>query len=153
MMTFTEILNASPDHTVLNTRALPYLPQLVYSAWADPEVLKKWWGPAGFTNTFHTFEFKPGGKWIMTMHGPDGVNYLNESVFLDIQPNQRLIIHHLSQHEFYVVATFEPAGEQKTVFTFTQVFPSAEDLKKIKTFLLEKNEENIDRLEAELATL
>jgi uncharacterized protein YndB with AHSA1/START domain len=153
MLTLAEILNASQENKVENKRELPYPPELVYKAWADPEVMKKWWGPTGFTNTFHKFELKPGGRWIITMHGPDGKDYPNESAFLDIQPNKRLIIHHISQHEFYVIATFEPSGSTKTTFTFRQIFESAEDLQKIKLFLLEKNEENIDRLEAQLAIL
>lgn len=33
--------------------------------------LKNWWGPDGFTNTFHEFNLRPNGKWILTMHGPE----------------------------------------------------------------------------------
>jgi uncharacterized protein YndB with AHSA1/START domain len=42
--------------------------------------LSRWWGPAGFTNTFEVCEFKKGGRWSFVMHGPDGRNYPNESV-------------------------------------------------------------------------
>ena len=46
-------------------------------AFSDPVRLARWWGPAGFTNTFTICEFKPGGQWSFTMHGPDGTNYPN----------------------------------------------------------------------------
>ena len=29
----------------------------------DPARIARWWGPAGFTNTIHTFDFRPGGEW------------------------------------------------------------------------------------------
>jgi uncharacterized protein YndB with AHSA1/START domain len=44
----------------------------------------QWWGPEGFANTFAQFEFKPGGRWVFVMHGPNGANYPNESVFREI---------------------------------------------------------------------
>jgi uncharacterized protein YndB with AHSA1/START domain len=36
------------------------------------------------SNTFHTFEFRPGGSWIFTMHGPDSADYANQSEFVEI---------------------------------------------------------------------
>lgn len=44
-------------------RILPDSPQQVFDAFAQAEVLARWWGPNGFTNTFELFEFKPGGRW------------------------------------------------------------------------------------------
>ena len=45
---------------------------------------KQWWGPNGFTNTFHEFDLRPGGAWRFIMHGPDGTDYPNESVFVEV---------------------------------------------------------------------
>jgi hypothetical protein len=58
--------------TFRTERVLPYPPQQVFEAFARPELLARWWGPSGFTNTFEVFEFKPGGRWKFVMHGPDG---------------------------------------------------------------------------------
>ena len=52
-------------------------PGQVYAALGDPARVARWWGPAGFTNTIHTFDFRPGGTWRLTMHGPDGKDYPN----------------------------------------------------------------------------
>lgn len=51
----------------------------VFEAFARPELLARWWGPSGFTNTFEVSEFRPEGRWRFTMHGPDGSNHPNES--------------------------------------------------------------------------
>src|SRR6478752_6252060 len=45
---------------------------LVWLAWTDPNHVGRWWGPAGFTTTTHSMDFRPGGSWRYTMHGPDG---------------------------------------------------------------------------------
>lgn len=58
---------------------------LVYMARYNPEHLKNWWGPKGFTNTFQEFDVRPGGKWKFTMHGPKKGNYKIECEFSDRQ--------------------------------------------------------------------
>jgi len=65
-----------------------------------PGRVARWWGPAGFTNTIQQFEFKPGGKWLLTMHGPDGKDYPNESRFTRIIADQVFEIEHLNGHHF-----------------------------------------------------
>jgi len=47
-------------------------PSEVFAAMSDPVRIARWWGPAGFTSTIHELELFPGGRWLLTMHGPDG---------------------------------------------------------------------------------
>lgn len=47
----------------------------VFAAIQDPQRLARWWGPDGFTNQIDIFEFRPGGRWVFTMVGPDGTAY------------------------------------------------------------------------------
>ena len=70
-------------------RTLPSSCNAVYDAFATPDVLASWWGPDGFTNSFEVFEFQVGGRRKFTMHGPDGKNYPNESVFAALEPGAR----------------------------------------------------------------
>lgn len=58
-------------------RLIAASPSEIFAAMSDASRIAKWWGPEGFTNTIHEFEFRPGGKWLLTMHGPDGTNYPN----------------------------------------------------------------------------
>jgi uncharacterized protein YndB with AHSA1/START domain len=64
----------SPDREIVTTRAIAAPPELVFKAWCDPAHLVHWWGPKGFTNTFHEFDPRPGGAWRFVMHGPDGAS-------------------------------------------------------------------------------
>ncbi|MDG0811390.1 SRPBCC domain-containing protein [Cohnella rhizosphaerae] len=84
---------------------------LVYEAWTTPEWLARWWGPKGFTNTFDVCDITPGGEWRFTMHGPDGKTYPNVSAFVEVVPQERIVIDHLSGHQFRVTATFESIAD------------------------------------------
>lgn len=150
METKSPFFSAPADRMVVTTRIFNHARELVFEAWTNPERLKNWWGPNGFTNTFYEFDLRPGGMWRFTMHGPDGTNYPNESVFVQIEAPELIIFDHLSQPQFQIVATFEELQEAKTRLTFRMIFKSAEQCNALRDFVQEKNEENFDRLELEL---
>jgi uncharacterized protein YndB with AHSA1/START domain len=86
------------------------------------------------------------------MHGPDGVDYRNESVFVEVVKPERIVFQHVSGPRFQVTATFgEQAG--KTTLTFRMLFETAAECNKVKRYAVEANEQNFDRLEAELARM
>ena len=132
------------------TRIFDVSVELLYSAWTDPEHLKNWWGPLGFTNTFYEFDLQPEGKWSFTMHGPDGKDYPNESVFKTIIPNKLLVFDHLSLPQFRVEASFETKGSNTSELVWKMTFVIESVFLSIKDFIAEKNEENLDRLAEEL---
>ena len=74
----SDILTTTPNSEIVTTRILNFPQELVFKAWSTPEHLKNWWGPKGFTNTFHEFDFREGGIWKFTMHGPERGNFENE---------------------------------------------------------------------------
>ncbi|HEV8458393.1 MAG TPA: SRPBCC family protein [Methylomirabilota bacterium] len=140
------------DREIVTTRVLNAPRELVFKAWTDPDQLVHWWGPKGFTNTFHEFDMRPGGIWRFVMHGPDGVDYQNKSVFVEVVNPERIVFDHVSGPRFQVVVTFaEQAG--KTTLTFRMRFESAAECDKVKSFAVEGNEQNLDRLEAQLAKM
>ena len=140
----------SQECEIVTTRIFNFPRQLVWKAWTDPDHLKKWWGPNGFTNTFHIFDFKVGGRWIFTMHGPEKGNYQNECTFLVIREPELLIWDRQSKPLFQVEVVFNEIDKDKTRVTFKQKFKSEEECNKLRKFVPEKNEENMDRLEIEL---
>ena|SRR6187431_61949 len=150
MLPEKEITNASPNCVVISKRMINDTIERVFDAWTNPDKLKVWWGPKGFTNTFHIFDLKPGGRWSLTMHGPDGTDYKNESIFIEIKRPEKLVWNHLSGHEFQVVTTFAKQSS-KTLVTFNMIFCSVEECDRYKVFVVDANEQNFDRLEALLA--
>ncbi len=146
----TEILQTTPDCEIRSSRIVNYSVELVFTAWTNPNHLKNWWGPKGFTNTFNEFDLRPGGKWSFVMHGPDKGNYVNECEFVLIEKPKLIVWKRISKPLFNVVAEFEEIASNQTKIIFRMVFDTADECNKIKPFAIEKNEENFDKLEMEL---
>jgi len=145
--------NDQPVHEIVTIRDVNASIRYVFKAWTDPVHLSNWWGPKGFTNTFNDFDLRPGGHWSFVMHGPDGGNYPNESIFLEIQEPALISFDHVSPPVFKVVATFEPLTDSTTRVNYRMIFNTAEERQKLMSIVPEKNEENFDRLEEELAKM
>jgi len=142
---------SSASAVLSNERVLPASPREVFAAFENSKTLAQWWGPNGFTNTFEQFEFRPGGKWVFTMHGPNGANYANESVFREIQPDSKIVIEHVSAPWFTLTVTLTPRGEQMHL-RWDQQFESADVAERMRPLCKAANEQNLDRLQAVLAS-
>jgi uncharacterized protein YndB with AHSA1/START domain len=149
----TGIISTTPDCEIVSSRIFNAQKELVFRAWSDPNHLKIWWGPAGFTNTFNEFDFRVGGKWSFIMHGPDKGNYANECEFIKIETPSLIAWKRFSKPLFQVVATFEEVSIDKTKLVFKMLFNTSDDCRKVKAFAVDKNEENFDRLENELTKM
>ncbi len=124
-------------------------PAEVFAAMANPARVARWWGPDGFTNTIHQFDFQPGGTWLLTMHGPDGKDYPNESRFTRIVPSGLFEVEHLSGHHFILSIELRPF-EQGTRIHWRQTFDTVENYERIAQFVAGANEQNLQRLAAEV---
>ncbi len=98
----------------------------MFQAWTDPKHVAQWWGPNGFTNTIYQMDVRPGGVWRFVMHGPDGVDYNNKIVYIEIVEPERLVYSHVSNPKFHVTVTFDKQGG-KTKVTMRMLFETAEE--------------------------
>lgn len=151
-MTHT-LTHPSPECTITNTREVTASIEKTFRAWTDPILLAQWWGPKGFTNTFHEHDLRPGGKWSFIMHGPDKQNYPNECVFIKIKPPVFISWNHLSKPVFQNQTSFEEISKEKTKVIFSMIFEDPDECNSLRAFILEKNEENFDKLEKVLADM
>ena len=111
---------------IVSARILDAPRERVFAAWTDPARLARWWGPKGFRNTFHEFDPRPGGVWRFIMHGPDGRDYPNRIVYVEIVKPERLVYTHVSGPKFQATATFDEQGG-KTTLTMRMLFDTAEE--------------------------
>ncbi|WP_230856232.1 SRPBCC family protein [Virgibacillus dakarensis] len=119
----------------------------VFKAFSDPGLLKKWWGPKGFSNTIHEFDMRLGGIWRYVMHGPNGVDYENKSEFIEINYNERIVLRHLEpDHKFLLEITFKKI-KNKTEIIWRMIFDTEKEYEEAKPFVKEANEQNLDHLE------
>lgn len=139
------------DVAVTNERTFSASPRAVFRAFEEPDLLACWWGPIGFTNTFEEFEFTPGGRWVFVMHGPNGASYPNESLFREIEPDSRIVIEHVVKPWFRLTVTLTPRDGQ-THLSWVQEFESPDVAAAMRPLGATFNEQNLDRLQAVLAT-
>ena len=115
---------STADREIVATRVFDAPRELVFQMWTDPRHVAQWWGPNGFTSTIQEMDVRPGGAWRLVMHGPDGTDYPNKSIFVEVVRPERIVYDHLSSPKFRSTATFDDEGG-KTVLTMRAVFKTA----------------------------
>jgi uncharacterized protein YndB with AHSA1/START domain len=134
------------------TRTVAATPEQLFAAFSDPARLTQWWGPKNFTSTFHEFDLRPGGKWRLVLHGPDGTDYPNEKEFVAVTKPARIVLRNVSQtHGFEMTIAFT-ARERGTLITWRLLFDSAAECARVRAIVTEANEQNLDRFEAHVRT-
>lgn len=102
---------------------------LIWEAWTDPEKVVNWWGPDGFTTTIHEMDFREGGEWNLTLHGPTGTNYPNRSTYREIIPLKKIVFEHFNPH--FIASILFESKEGGTEIQWNMLFDSPEQFELI----------------------
>ena len=119
------------DREIFLARDFDAKRELVWEAMTNPKHVVNWWGPRGFSTTVEEMDLRVGGAWRHVMHGPDGANYPNRSVFKEIVKPERIVFTHGGRREggsgvrFVSTWSFEQVAGGKTRVSIRMVFPSA----------------------------
>jgi len=91
-------------------------------------------------------DLRPGGLWELVMHGPDGTDYKNKSIYKEIVVNKRIVFNHFNP-DFTTTIEFEEQGEQ-THLRWHMLFNSVEEfIQVVKTFKADEGlKQNIEKL-------
>ena len=73
------------------TRAFDAPREQVWKAWTEPERVKSWWGPKGFTTPFCRIVLRVGGTNLYCMRSPEGEDYWSTGVYREIVPPERIV--------------------------------------------------------------
>jgi uncharacterized protein YndB with AHSA1/START domain len=120
------VAGGAEEREIVTTRIVDAPPELVWNAWTDPDQVGKWWGPNGFKCTVQQMDVRPGGEWRLILHGPDGTDYPNRSIYVELDKPRKIVFDHDSTPKFQMVTTFADEGG-KTRVTMRMVFKSADD--------------------------
>jgi uncharacterized protein YndB with AHSA1/START domain len=128
----TKQAESTADRDIILSRLFDAPRELVWEVWTDPRHVVNWWGPNGFSTTIHEMDVRPGGVWHHTMHGPDGKDYPNKSIFKEVIKLERIVFSHGGGEKggpganFEATWTFDAQGD-KTKVTARMVFPTRAD--------------------------
>lgn len=123
------------DRELVLTRILNAPREKVFRAWTDPEIMKQWFAPKPWTTPHVEVDLRVGGSSLVVMRGPDGTEFPNRGIYLEIVPNQRLVATDAYTKAWepsgkpfmMMVLTFEDAGAGKTKYTARVLHWSAAD--------------------------
>ena len=79
------------DRELVLTRLIKAPREKVFRAWTEPELLKQWFTPRPWTTPIVQTDVRPGGSSLMVMRDPDGNEYPNHGVYLEVVQNERLV--------------------------------------------------------------
>ena len=113
----------SADRKLVIKRVYDAPIDLVWSAWADPDQAKQWWGPRGFSAPVVELDERPGGKWRALMIAPDGTELWQHGIYRELVPKKKIVYTFVwdrePDHEMLVSIDFAAKGK-KTEITFQQ---------------------------------
>jgi uncharacterized protein YndB with AHSA1/START domain len=145
------------EREIVVTRVFDTPRAVVFKAFSDAENIGKWWGPNGFTTTVHEMDFRTGGEWRHTMHGPDGKDHPNRSVYTEIKEPERIAYDHYAYNQtdlhFRAVVSFEEQGRKTRVSLRLKVADRATRDGFVNFGAVEGGYETLGRLGAYLAKL
>jgi uncharacterized protein YndB with AHSA1/START domain len=147
------------DREIVVSRIIEGPRRLVFDAFTTAAHLEEWCAPKGGKITTHAFDFKPGGVWDATIHGPDGSEYPNHFAWTEITPPERIVW-------MYGMGGKDDPHPAKTILTLTErggtteatlrlVFGTKEerDEKLTKYYAAQGAKYSLDSLAAHVATM
>lgn len=113
------------DRELVLQRVLHASREKLYRCWTTPELIVQWFTPPPFKTTKAVMDVRAGGASNITMQGPDGQEFSNPGLYLEVVPNEKLVFTDAftgawepSQKPFMTgILTFEDAGPGKTRYT------------------------------------
>jgi uncharacterized protein YndB with AHSA1/START domain len=113
------------DRELVLTRVIDAPAEKVYRCWTEPDLLKQWFAPRPWTTPSAELDVRPGGSNLVTMRSPEGQDYPNPGVYLEVVPNERLVLTDAyvnawepSEKPFMtLILAFERMGPNQTRYT------------------------------------
>jgi uncharacterized protein YndB with AHSA1/START domain len=133
----TAVVEATPAHEreLVLCRIIDAPREKVYRCWTDAKLMPQWFAPKPWETPKVEIDVRAGGSNLIVMRGPDGQEFPNRGVYLEVTPNEKLVFTDSftsawepSEKPFMTATlTFEDAGDGKTRYTARVSHPTIED--------------------------
>lgn len=154
-----DLINAvkGSEREIVMSRLFDAPRDLVFEAFSDHNNISRWWGPNGFTTTTHKTDFRAGGSWRFTMHGPDGTDYPNYVAYTKIEKPELIAYDHYREeggplHFKAVVSFTDENGKTRVILRLITDNAEVRD-GFVKFGAVEGGYQTLDRLAAYLVAL
>ena len=113
------------DRELVLERVLNAPREKLYRCWTEPALVVQWFTPAPWKTVKAVMDVRAGGSSCITMQSPEGQEFPNLGVFLEVVPNEKIVMTDAytsawvpSEKPFMTaIITFEDAGNGKTKYT------------------------------------
>ena len=143
------VVERKSDRELVVTRVFDAPPSMVFKAWSEPELFRRWWVPKSVTGVSLPscdMDVRTGGKYCLEFgFGGDTMAFYGK--YLDVVPDQRIVWTNDEGEEGAVTTvTFEDQGG-KTLLSFHELYPSKEALEEAMTGSAAGLPEQLDQLD------
>jgi uncharacterized protein YndB with AHSA1/START domain len=113
------------ERDLVLTRIIDAPREKLFRAWTEPELIVKWFAPKPWTTSKSEVDLRPGGQSTLVMRSPEGVDYPNLGVYLEVERPSRIVVTDAfeagwkpSAKPFMTaIITFEDLGDGRTRYT------------------------------------
>lgn len=126
------------DRELTITRDVDVPAEKLFRGWTEPELMKQWFTPKPWSTVEVKTDVRAGGSSYVVMRSPEGQEFPNSGVYLEVVPNKRIVFTDAftsawepSEKPFFTaIVTFEDLGNGRTRYTATARHWTAEDRQK-----------------------
>lgn len=122
-------------HDLVLTRVIDVPRDKLFRCWTEPALMKQWFVPKPWTIAAVETDLRPGGKSFVVMRNPEGEEFPNRGVYLEVVPNEKIVFTDAytkawepAEKPFFTgIVTFDDLGGGKTKYTAIARHWRAED--------------------------
>jgi len=150
----TEVERKS-DRELVVTRLFDAPPRLVFRAWAEPELFRRWWVPKGIGMTLVSCEMdvRTGGTYRLEFGAGGSDTMVFYGKYLDVVPGERIVWTNEEEADGAVTTVTFEEQDGKTLLTFHELYPSKEALDEAMTGSAAGLPTQLDQLDELLPTI
>lgn len=104
---------------------------LVFEAWTNPEIIKKWFSPDGkWVAAVAEMNVSVGGKYKIEMHSPDNRTWIVYGEYKEVEMNKKLVFTWSTEDvkETIVTVEFKDLGNKTEVNLVHDLLPNQEQV-------------------------
>jgi len=124
-MSSTQPVSFPSDRELVLERVLNAPREKLWRCWTTPELIVQWFTPPPWKTVRAVMDVRPGGASVITMQSPEGQEFPNPGLYLEVVSNERLVFTDAftsawapAEKPFMTgILTFADAGPGQTKYT------------------------------------